>query len=184
MLEELAGPLAFSLLSGERSSQHRDRATLRAGDGRERMLHGASTGALADLLETDFLYLDPVTPQSQGGELGIGALRVCASGHGWGLHRVTGGQSIVAFLGASRDEAAPGETNLDNVEYVCAVCDHLIEPDPRGKVRLEGVTHQKAPKAWVWGPVPVHEDCRLTLHTPYDDQVGFDYIRTWQKMTA
>lgn len=31
------------------------------------------------------------------------------------------------------------------------------------------------------GPVPVHEDCRLTLHTPYDDQVGFDYIRTWHR---
>jgi hypothetical protein len=70
------------------------------------------------------------------------------------------------------------------MEYTCAVCHQGIEPDVRGKIRLEGVTHTKAPKAWVWGPVPVHEDCRLTLQTPYDDQVGTDYIRTWQKMTA
>jgi len=52
-------------------------------------------------------------------------------------------------------------------------------------IRLEGVTHTSAPKAWVWGPVPVHEDCRLRLKTPYDDRVGIDgYIRTWQKMMA
>ena len=70
------------------------------------------------------------------------------------------------------------------MKYVCAVCDRHIEPDPQGKVRLEGVTHRKAPKAWVWGPVPVHEDCRLTLQTPYDGEVGIDYVRTWQKMTA
>ena len=37
---------------------------------------------------------------------------------------------------------------------------------------LEGVTHPSAPKAWVWAPVPVHEDCHLRLQTPYDDQVG------------
>ena len=70
------------------------------------------------------------------------------------------------------------------MEYTCAVCDKGIEPDAKGKVRLEGVTHSSAPKAWVWGPVPVHEDCRLTLQTPYDDRVGTEYIRTWQKMTA
>ncbi len=64
------------------------------------------------------------------------------------------------------------------MEYVCAVCDERIEPDD-SKV-LEGVTRQSAPKAWVWGPVPVHEDCRLRLQTPYDDQVGTEdgYIRT------
>jgi hypothetical protein len=72
------------------------------------------------------------------------------------------------------------------VEYVCAVCDERIEPDDSDEVRLEGVTHQSAPKAWVWGPVTVHEDCRLRLQTPYDDRVGTEggYILTWQKMTA
>jgi hypothetical protein len=77
------------------------------------------------------------------------------------------------------------ESTLAALGYVCEVCGERIEPDARGKIRLEGVTHQSAPKAWVWGPVPVHEDCRLRLRTPYDDRVGIDgYIRTWQKMTA
>jgi hypothetical protein len=32
----------------------------------------------------------------------------------------------------------------------------------------------------------VHEDCRLRLQTPYDDQVGTEdgYIRTWQRVIA
>jgi hypothetical protein len=71
------------------------------------------------------------------------------------------------------------------MEYICAVCDKPIEPDTQGKIRLEGVTRKSAPNAWVWGPVTVHEDCRLRLETRYDDQVGVNgYIRTWQKMTA
>jgi hypothetical protein len=77
------------------------------------------------------------------------------------------------------------ESTLAALGYVCEVCGGRIEPDARGKIRLEGVTHESAPKAWVWGPVLVHEHCRLRLQTPYDDRVGIDgYIRTWQKMTA
>ncbi|MEN3538832.1 hypothetical protein AAH991_27230 [Microbispora sp. ZYX-F-249] len=71
------------------------------------------------------------------------------------------------------------------MKYVCEVCKERIEPDGRGKVRVEGVTHSSAPKAWVWGPVPCHRDCRPDLRTPYDDQVGFgEYQLTWQDMTA
>jgi hypothetical protein len=77
------------------------------------------------------------------------------------------------------------ESTLASLGYVCEVCGERIQPDHQGKIRLEGVTHANARKAWLWGPVPVHEDCRLRLRTPYDDQVGVEgYIRTWQKMTA
>jgi hypothetical protein len=70
------------------------------------------------------------------------------------------------------------------MEYVCEVCKRPIIPDARGKIRLEGVTHRSAPKAWVWGPVAVHEDCRLNLHSPYKDEIGGDYVSTWQMMSA
>jgi hypothetical protein len=65
------------------------------------------------------------------------------------------------------------------MEYVCEVCERAVSPDDHGKIRLEGVTHERAPKAWVWGPVPVHDECRLDLQTPYDDQIGAGYISTW-----
>jgi hypothetical protein len=70
------------------------------------------------------------------------------------------------------------------MRYECHVCGAEVAPDARGKIRLEGITHESAPKAWVWGPVPVHEDCRLKLSTPYHDQISTGYISTWQKMTA
>lgn len=98
------------------------------------------------------------------------------------------GDIAVSFLTALCDHALHldgYESTLARLGYLCGVCGERIEPDDHGKVRLEGVTHESAPKAWVWGPVPVHEDCRLRLDTPYDEQVGVDgYIRTWQKMTA
>jgi hypothetical protein len=71
------------------------------------------------------------------------------------------------------------------VEYICEVCTQRMEPSTRGKIRVEGVTHSNAPKAWVWGPVPCHDECRIRLRTPYDDQVGLgEYRLTWQDMTA
>jgi hypothetical protein len=70
------------------------------------------------------------------------------------------------------------------MEYVCEVCKHAIPPDDRGKIRLEGVTHLSAPKAWVWGPVPVHDKCRLYLRTPYDDRIGAGYKSTWEMVRA
>jgi hypothetical protein len=68
------------------------------------------------------------------------------------------------------------------MRYVCAVCSKEVEPDLRGEVRLEGITEAPKGKAWVWGPVPVHEDCRLELATPYDD--SDEYVHTWQMMRA
>ena len=49
---------------------------------------------------------------------------------------------------------------------------------------LERVTHTAVRRRPGWGPQTVHEDCRLRLTTPHDDQLGDGYIRTWQKMTA
>lgn len=69
------------------------------------------------------------------------------------------------------------------MDYTCHVCTRAVEPDPEGKVRLEGVTPDDS-KAWVWGPVPVHEDCRLRFKTPFDDRLGAGYTATWQRMTA
>ena len=67
--------------------------------------------------------------------------------------------------------------------YTCHVCSQTVHPDDEGTVRLEGITPDDS-KVWVWGPVPVHEDCRLDLTTPYDDRVGNGYTATWQRMTA
>jgi hypothetical protein len=53
--------------------------------------------------------------------------------------------------GARQWLAVGGRAKVGRVEYVCAVCDERIEPDDSGKVRLDGVTHQSAPKAWVPG---------------------------------
>ncbi len=72
------------------------------------------------------------------------------------------------------------------MEYTCEVCKKAISPDAHGKIRLEGVTHVGAPKAWVWGPVAAHEECRVHLRTPIEDEIGADwvYISTWQMMSA
>ncbi|GAA1690441.1 hypothetical protein GCM10009733_103300 [Nonomuraea maheshkhaliensis] len=71
------------------------------------------------------------------------------------------------------------------MEYICEVCKGHVTPDRRGKIRVEGVTHTSAPKAWVWGPVPCHDACRTELRTPYDDRVSVEgYRLTWQDMTA
>lgn len=79
----------------------------------------------------------------------------------------------------------PRSHTFGRMDHVCEVCKEHVAPDRRGKVRVEGVTHRSAPKAWVWGPVPCHPDCRLKMSTPYDDQIGSgDYQLTWQDMTA
>lgn len=62
----------------------------------------------------------------------------------------------------------------------CHVCDRAIDLrrpqdfDRRGNVRREGIV-PLAGGDWVWGPVPVHEECRTDLVTPYDSLVGSDY---------
>ena len=68
------------------------------------------------------------------------------------------------------------------MEYICDVCMGLVEPDLEGMVRLEGVTPDDS-KAWVWGPVPVHEACRTRLKTPHDAMIGAGYTATSQRMT-
>jgi len=70
------------------------------------------------------------------------------------------------------------------VIFNCEVCGNPIEPNAVGRIRLEGVTHDSAPKAWVWGPVAVHEDCRVLLKTPYDDQLGKGYAAISDSLRA
>jgi hypothetical protein len=69
------------------------------------------------------------------------------------------------------------------VIHRCHVCQDAVEPDEAGKVRFEGITEAPKGKAWVWGPVAVHEQCRLDLATPYDDRIVDGYVATWQRLT-
>ncbi|MCA1603463.1 MAG: hypothetical protein LC776_18085 [Acidobacteria bacterium] len=59
----------------------------------------------------------------------------------------------------------------------------MVEPGDDGKVQIEGVSHVDTPKAWVWGPVVVHDPCRLDLKTPLDDKIGQEYMALWERMT-
>lgn len=63
--------------------------------------------------------------------------------------------------------------------YHCFVCSRVIKQDEEGLIRTEGML-KSGTKAWEWGPVPVHDDCRLNLKTPLDDQDG--YMSAWQLM--
>ncbi len=64
----------------------------------------------------------------------------------------------------------------------CHVCHGEMAPDSVGKILWSGVTEAPKGKAWVWGPVPVHEACRLDLETPYDDRIGDGFILTWERV--
>jgi len=70
--------------------------------------------------------------------------------------------------------------------HTCYVCAGNIDPNPNGQIRLEGITEatNEPGRPWVWGPVEVHEDCRLRLSTPYDDRIGADLMSTWEFVPA
>ena len=68
------------------------------------------------------------------------------------------------------------------MNYQCQVCGDVVSPDQEGKIRFEGVTEAPKGKAWVWGPVVVHDGCRLQLVTPFDDRIGDGYVATWQRL--
>ena len=70
------------------------------------------------------------------------------------------------------------------MDMTCHVCHELVEPGGDGKVQIEGVAHVDTPKAWVWGPVVVHDPCRLNLKTPFDDKIGGEYMTLWERMTS
>lgn len=69
------------------------------------------------------------------------------------------------------------------MDVTCHVCHEQVEAGCDGKVQLEGVSHVDTPKAWVWGPVVVHDDCRLGLETPFDDKIGLEYMALSERMT-
>ena len=66
--------------------------------------------------------------------------------------------------------------------HYCYFCKQSIAPDAQGMISREGVTEQSKGQNWVWGPEPVHEECRLNLKTPFDDREG--YIHTGEKIRA
>lgn len=37
-------------------------------------------------------------------------------------------------------------------------------------------------RAWEWGPEVVHEECRVTLKTPLDEQPS--YVSAWERIKA
>lgn len=63
------------------------------------------------------------------------------------------------------------------------MCGEQVTPGNDGKIQLEGISHVNAPKAWVWGPVIVHDDRRLRLKTPFDDKIGLEYMALRERMT-
>lgn len=70
------------------------------------------------------------------------------------------------------------------MDWTCHVCGQRVQPDADGRIRVEGVTENPKGKAWVWGPVVVHDPCRLKLRTPYDDEIGGRYRSTWEWIKA
>lgn len=180
--EEFLLPTALGFFGWKPSVQYGHRTSFRAGDRREEVLHGSYALGLADLLEFDLVHLDPVVWHRQIGIGGVRAVGVGASGHRCPLLREKGSP-----VSQARAQFGYESHRIDSHEHgrEDVVCSESIQPDSRGKVRLEGVTHSSAPKAWIWGPVPYHDECRTKLQTPYDDLVGRgEHILTWQKMTA
>lgn len=97
--------------------------------------------------------------------------------------RIASGEALYAVAPDLNARGVPATRHAGRMTYTCHVCGQAVQPDAEGKVRLEGITPADS-KAWVWGPVPLHEDCRVSLTTPYDDQIGDGYVATWQRMTA
>jgi len=64
----------------------------------------------------------------------------------------------------------------------CYVSSQPIELDAQGMISMGGVTELPRRAAWVWGPEPLHEECRPALVTPHDGMA--DYKLTWQDMQA
>lgn len=66
---------------------------------------------------------------------------------------------------------------------ICHVCSRPIRAGRDGLIQFEGVTDAKT-NMWLWGPVPVHDPCRLVLKTPYDTSIGNGkYLPAWERRT-
>lgn len=64
----------------------------------------------------------------------------------------------------------------------CYVCHLPVEPDAKGRVRVEGVCPEGDRMTWTWGPVVVHEQCRLRVRTPFDDRIGDGFMSLWERL--
>jgi hypothetical protein len=49
-------------------------------------------------------------------------------------------------------------------------------------MQCEGISRIGKPEAWVWGPVVVHDECRLDVKTPFDEKGGLDYVAAWERV--
>lgn len=67
----------------------------------------------------------------------------------------------------------------------CHACKREIQPGKSGRVRVEAITVLGTMDC-VWGPVPVHEACRLNLETPFDSHLGVNLVAThgWVRIHA
>lgn len=65
------------------------------------------------------------------------------------------------------------------MDRICVVCNNPID---EAQIRLEGVTvsSDDANRPWLWGPLTVHEDCRIRLRTPWEPFLGNGYMSTWE----
>jgi hypothetical protein len=71
------------------------------------------------------------------------------------------------------------------MQYTCYVCGRHIDPSQEedGSIHQEGITEGPRGMAWVGGPVTVHEQCRLDLRTPFDEEIGGGrFVSTWDKL--
>lgn len=64
----------------------------------------------------------------------------------------------------------------------CYVCHEPVAPGRDGQMQCEGIYRLGKPEAWVWGPVVVHDECRLDVKTPFDEKVGLDYMAAWERV--
>lgn len=60
--------------------------------------------------------------------------------------------------------------------YTCYVCQRTVERDANGGIDSKASPICPRGKAWVWGPEPVHDECRTQMRTPYDDQAGYNAL--------
>jgi hypothetical protein len=45
------------------------------------------------------------------------------------------------------------------VNWVCALCGFVVDPDEDGRVLQVGLRGPAPSRAWAWGPVVIHADC-------------------------
>jgi hypothetical protein len=65
------------------------------------------------------------------------------------------------------------------MDRLCTICENPITGP---KIRLEGVTASSddPDRPWLWGPLTVHDNCRLDIRSPWEPFIGNGYMLTWE----